>query len=148
MKKNFEILVKIYSINMSYNISNQEHDSLTKYFESLIYDEELWIEFEEECLLNFTKIYELFSSKQRDDIKVRDIKQFLRMYSWEDEEGLLARELPDDEQDDLETSFELTIIMWLHDFSEYYEDEHNLELSFNLTMEWLIGYIDSGVWIV
>jgi hypothetical protein len=148
MKKNLEILVKIYSINMSYNISNQEHDSLTKYFESLIYDEELWIEFEEECLLNFTKIYELFSSKQRDDIKVRDIKQFLRMYSWEDEEGLLARELPDDEQDDLETSFELTIIMWLHDFSEYYEDEHNLELSFNLTMEWLIGYIDSGVWIV
>jgi len=148
MKKNLEILAKIYSINMSYNISNQEHDSLIKYFESLIYDEEFWIEFEEECLLNFTKIYELFSSKQRDDIKVRDIKQFLRMYSWEDEEGLLARELPDDEQDDLESSFELTIIMWLHDFSEYYEDEHNAELSFDLTMEWLIGYIDSGLWIV
>jgi hypothetical protein len=138
---------------MSYNISNQEHDSLTKYFELLIDDEDFWIEteFEEECRLNFTKIYELFSNKQRDDIKVHDIKQFLRMYSWEseDDEGLLARHLlVDYELQDLESSFELTITGWLYDFSEYYEDEHNAELSFDLTMEWLIGYIDSGLWIV
>jgi len=138
---------------VSYDISKPEHYALTKYFESLIKEGDYWEQFEEgdeegdeegaeegaeegervvdksewKFFPNFTKIYELFSSRQRDDKKIYDVKKFLHMYLWDDE-GLLSGELCE--------------------FSEYYEDEYGVEPSFKLTITWLIGYIKSEKWIV
>jgi hypothetical protein len=75
---------------------------------------------------NLEKLHELLVEGRRDEKKIDHIKRFLHMYLFDDE-GLL------------QGSFDV--------FYDWYLDEYEKEPTFRVNITWMMGYIDSGVWI-
>lgn len=124
---------------MNYNISEDIKSAICDYFDYLIAEGDVWEENEEDdedteegdsywkFFINFKKINELLSEGRRDDEKIHHVKRFLSMYLLYDD-GLLKKE------------FDY--------FDEWYYYMVEKEPPFSLTINWMLGYIDSGVWIV
>jgi hypothetical protein len=75
---------------------------------------------------NLEKLHELLVEGRRDEKKIDHIKRFLHMYLFDDE-GLL------------QGSFDV--------FYDWYLNEYEEEPTFRVNITWMMGYIDSGVWI-
>ena len=133
----------IYSIQqhtttMSYNISEDMKSIVCDFVGFLISEGDVYWDDEDEdeeaeegeskwkIFDNLKKLHELLTEGRRDKEKMDHIKRFLHMYLFDDE-GLL------------QGSFDV--------FYEWYEDEYEKEIPFKLTINWMIGYINSGVWI-
>lgn len=134
------------------NLSENDKTAVIEYFKFLIQDGDVWKddeegevgdneEYEEEeededrqegdknewkFYPNLTKIYELLLHKQKDEDKINDIWKFLNMYIYDDEyllQGLLQG------------------------FGEWYDYTYHRSARFNLTIAWMMNYIQSEKWM-
>lgn len=136
------------------NLSENDKTAVKEYFKFLIQDGDVWkddeegeVEDDEEGEVveeededreqegdknewkfypNLTKIYELLLHKQKDEEKIDDIWRFLNMYRF-DEEYLLQG--------------------LLEGFGEWYDDTYHRSAPFNLTIAWMMNYIQSEKWM-
>ena len=127
---------------MSYNISDNMKSVVSDYFDYLIAEGDIWEEEDDDAeegesywklFDNLKKIHDLLSEQRRDEKKIYHVKRFLSIHLLYDN-GVL--------KDEFDFFQEWYYCMFQKDCM------FQKELSFSLTINWMLGYIDSGVWIV
>jgi len=116
-------------------ITDSTRADVLYYFSSLIEEGDTWEDEDEDpegdestwkFYPNFKKIHKLLAEGKKDQKEVDHIKRFLHMYLFDDE-GLLEGEL--------------------RHFAECYECRNDTEAPFNLSIRWMMSYIDSDLWV-